>query len=238
MSVEARPTGQQPPAATAETGAEPELKPSWRKVLLLAVVVCGLLAVVYLSPLREYLGRLHELSDYLRGLGFLAPLVLTLSVAVLVAVGFPRLLFCVIAGMALGFWSGLLWTQLGTLLGNYAVFLMARYSAREWMRRYLSKRSRLQRLIRREVFAGVILARQLPVPGLLVNLGCGLLAVRHRHFLVGTAVGQLPEAIPCTLIGAGVLGASFAKSVGAIGVAVVLAVAVWLGLRWALKSKS
>jgi hypothetical protein len=59
-------------------------------------------ALVYLSPLRAWLGRLREISGQIRGLGVLAPLVVTASIAVLVALGCPRLVFCAIAGMALG----------------------------------------------------------------------------------------------------------------------------------------
>jgi uncharacterized membrane protein YdjX (TVP38/TMEM64 family) len=217
--------------------AEPESAADlpWRKILLLALAAGLLLAVVYFSPLRHYLGHLREVSDSIRGLGVLAPLVLTLSVAVLVAVGFPRLLFCVIAGMALGFWPGLLWTQLGTLLGNYAVFVLVHRGGGDWARRYLSKRGKLRNLVRGEGIAGVIIARQLPVPGLVVNLVCGLFCFRHRDYLLGTALGQLPAAVPCTLIGAGVLGASFQKSLGLIALAVVLAVAAWLGLKWFMR---
>jgi uncharacterized membrane protein YdjX (TVP38/TMEM64 family) len=222
------------PAAEAAPSA-PALSLPWRKIILLGVAVAGLLAVVYFSPLRSYLGRVREVSDSIRGLGLLGPLVLCGSVAVLVAVGFPRLLFCVIAGTALGFWSGLLWTQLGTLVGNYAVFLLVRWHGRGWAERYLSKRGRLHSLIRQEGVTGVILARQVPVPGLLINLACGLLSLRHRDFLVGTLIGQLPAAIPCTLIGAGVLGASFGKSVGLIGLAVLVALLAWMGLRMVLR---
>ena len=100
-------------------------KPPWRRITVLAAIVGVMLALVYLSPLRAWLGRLREISDQIRGLGVLAPLVVMVSIAVLVAVGFPRLVLCAIAGMALGFWSGLLWAQLGTLLGNYATFLVA-----------------------------------------------------------------------------------------------------------------
>ena len=66
---------------------------------------------------------------------------------------------CVIAGMALGFWSGLFWTQLGTLFGNYILFLVARRSAGDWVRRVLSHRSKLAALIHNEGITGVILAR-------------------------------------------------------------------------------
>jgi uncharacterized membrane protein YdjX (TVP38/TMEM64 family) len=204
----------------------------WKRILLLGVVVAGLLALAYLSPLRAYLGRVREVSESIRSLGLWAPLVLTFSVAVLVAIGFPRLLFCVIAGMALGFWLGLLWAQLGTLLGNYTVFLLVRWHGRGWAERYVSRHGRLHRLIRREGIPGVVLARQVPVPGLLVNVTCGLLPIRHRDYLIGTALGQLPEAIPCTLIGAGVLAASFGKSAGLIGLAVLLMLGLWMTARY------
>jgi uncharacterized membrane protein YdjX (TVP38/TMEM64 family) len=189
-----------------------------------------MLALVYLSPLRAWLGRLREISGQIRGLGVLAPLAVMVSIAVLVAVGFPRLVLCAIAGMALGFWSGLVWAQLGTLLGNYATFLVARFAARQWAEHYLSKRGKLHTLVQREGIAGVILARQLPVPGLLVNLACALFPLRHRDFLIGTLLGQLPEAVPCTLIGAGAL-----KGAGLIGLGVAVAVVAWIGLRRLLR---
>jgi uncharacterized membrane protein YdjX (TVP38/TMEM64 family) len=222
-----------PPAA--EPSGEVVAAVPWRKILVLAAVVLGLLTVVYLSPLRQYLGHVREVSASIKRLGLLGPVVFMGSVAMLVAVGFPRLAFCVIAGMALGFWSGLFWTQLGTLLGNYAVFLLVRLHGRGWAERYVSRHGRLHSLIRREGITGVILARQVPVPGLLINLACGLLSLRHRDFLLGTAIGQLPQAIPCTLIGAGAIAASFGKSVGAIGLAVLCAVLLGLGLKWFLR---
>jgi uncharacterized membrane protein YdjX (TVP38/TMEM64 family) len=218
--------------------AEAEAKPPWRKILFLALLAGMLLAIVYVSPLRDYLGRLKEVSASIRGLGWLAPFVFTVSVAILVAVGFPRLILCVIAGMALGFWSGLIWTQLGTLVGNYALFLIVRFGGGDWARRYVSKRARLHAFIQQEGLMGVILARQLPVPGLLVNLTLGLVALRHRDFLIGTALGQLPEAVPCTLIGAGLLKSSFGHSVWIIGLAAAVAVVFWISLRRLLRTRA
>ncbi len=221
--------GAEPLAGDTAQGG-PAARLPWRKLVLLAGMAGVLLAVVYLSPMRGYLGRLR-VSEQVRGLGILGPLAFMLGIAALVAVGFPRLLLCAIAGMALGFWSGLLWAQLGTLLGNYATFLVARFGARHWAQRYLWRHARLQGWVRREGIAGVILARQLPMPGLLINLGLGLLPIRQRHFLLGTALGQLPEAVPCTLIGAGALQASAARSAGLVGLGAAAAVLVWVGLR-------
>jgi uncharacterized membrane protein YdjX (TVP38/TMEM64 family) len=231
MSADAKPTTEPKPQPAESAQGGLAAGPPWRKIAVLAAIVGVMLAVVYFSPLRVWLGRAREVSGYLRGLGALAPLVITASVAVLVAVGVSRLVLCTIAGMALGFWPGLLWAQLGTLLGNYATFLAARFLARGWAEQYLSKRGKLPVLLQRKGIAGVILARQVPVPGLLVNLACGLFPLRHRDFLIGTLIGQLPEAVPCTLIGAGALEGSFAGSVWIIGLAVAVAVVAWIGLR-------
>jgi uncharacterized membrane protein YdjX (TVP38/TMEM64 family) len=170
----------------------------------------------------------------LRSFGALAPLVLMGGVAVLVAMGFPRLIFCILAGMALGFWSGLLWAQLGTLIGNYALFAGARAFGRDWAERRVNKRPGLQRIVRQRGMLGVLLARQVPVPGVFINLTCALLPIRQSDFLVGTILGQLPQAIPCTLIGAGVLQASFQRAITVVSLAVVVSVATGFLIRQVL----
>ncbi len=208
----------------------------WRKVAVLACIVTGLLGLVYLSPLRQHLTRWQELATMLHGLGIWAALIFTASVVLLVAAGFPRLVFCVIGGSAFGFWQGLLWTQLGTLTGTYIVFLVARSKA-HWIRQYVENRGGLRDFVQQQGIPGVILARQLPVPSLLVNLACGLVSFTHRDFLIGTALGQLPEAVPCTLIGAGLLRASFAESAGYIGLAVAVAIVLFLCARAILRPR-
>jgi uncharacterized membrane protein YdjX (TVP38/TMEM64 family) len=219
--------------STADQNPDPNgIRPSWAKILVFAAGVGVLLTIVYLSPLRHYLGHLREISQQVRSFGAWAPLILMGSVALLVAVGFPRLLFCLIAGMALGFWSGLLWAQLGTFFGNYAVFVLVRAGGRDWAQRILSKRAAtLHDIVQRRGALGVVLARQVPLPGLVINLACALLPIGQRDFIVGTLVGQLPQAIPCTLIGAGVLQTSLTRSIWLIGLAVVVAILTWLGLR-------
>jgi uncharacterized membrane protein YdjX (TVP38/TMEM64 family) len=235
MAAGTKPVEEKQLSMPEESLGESEIRPSWRKILLLALGVSVLLIIVYLSPLRQYLGHLREVSERVRSFGALAPLVLMVGVAVLVGFGFPRLLFCVIAGIALGFWSGLLWAQLGTFLGNYGLFVVARAVGRDWAKRVLSKRVTLHNIIQRKGALGVVLARQLPLPGLVINLACALLPIRHCDFIVGTLVGQLPQAIPCTLIGAGALQASFAKSIGVISLAVVLTIVAWLGAQYLMR---
>ena len=231
MALEFKPVEERVQAESELRTAEIEAQYSWTRPGLLALGVAVLLTAVYSSPLRGYLSHLGELSQQIQGLGALAPLVLTLGVAVLVAIGLPRLLFCFLAGMALGFWSGLLWAQLGTLAGNYILFVSARAGAGDWLMRFVRKRARFHDIIQRRGVAGVILARQLPLPGAVINLACALLPIGQWDFLLGTLIGQLPQAIPCTLIGAGVLQGSLARRYGLIGLAVIASILGWFVLR-------
>ena len=234
MTVGTKPTDPDAKVGDLVPG-DPEQQRSWSKLVISAAVVAVLLGLVYFSPLKDYLGRAQDLSQRIRTFGPLAPLVLTLIVALLAAIGFPRSVLCILAGMALGFWSGLFWAQLGTVLGNYVLFLVARGFGRNWADRLLRKRAGLLRLSQQRGVAGVFLARQLPLPGLIINLLCAVLPIRQSDFLLGTVIGQLPQAIPFTLMGAGLLQASFEKSIALIGLAVVVAFVAWFVVRQALR---
>ena len=98
----------------------------------------------------------------------------------------------------------------------------------------LSKRPEFHSLLEQQGALGVVLARQLPLPGLFINLGCALLPLKHLDFLIGTIFGQLPQAVPCTLIGAGLLQASLGRSIGLIGLATAVAIVTWLTVRYLL----
>ena len=56
--------------------------------------------------------------------------------------------------------------------------------------------------------------RQLPISGLITNLLLGLAPIRHLDFLVGTAIGLLPEAIPFTLVASGAVKLGGGEHIG------------------------
>jgi uncharacterized membrane protein YdjX (TVP38/TMEM64 family) len=85
--------------------------------------------------------------------------------------------------------------------------------------------------------AGVVLARQIPLPGTLINLCLGLSRVKHRHFLIGTAIGLLPEALPVALVGAGLVKRSVKDSVGMIGLAALAMCGVWVAGAYLLRRR-
>jgi uncharacterized membrane protein YdjX (TVP38/TMEM64 family) len=203
------------------------LRPFMRALVLLAILLSGLL-IVYLSPLRQYLGDIREINARLSQAGMAAPLLYTLGVFVLVMFGFPRLALCPLGGMAFGFFWGLFWSQLGTLLGAYAQFLFMRWGGRDFMLRRRPAISFLTQLFEKRGIPTVILMRQVPIANILGNLVLVLMRVRHIDFLVGTAIGIIPAAVPSTLIGTGIIQESFGKSFMYITTAIILLALIWL----------
>lgn len=219
---------------TVEDTPEQIIASSWFRPIIKALVLLGvMLAVLWLiygSPLRQSLGHLREMNTHLSRMGFWAPLIFTVAVALLVAAGCPRLLLCPIGGMAFGFWEGLLWSQLGTLIGSYLLFLFVRWSGQELVLRRWPKLGQLRIVLERHGVFFVMLIRQVPVWGVFLNLILGLSPVHHFDFLIGTLIGNLPEAIPCTLIGSSALQPHPSQSAWQIGLAVSLLLLVWLGI--------
>jgi uncharacterized membrane protein YdjX (TVP38/TMEM64 family) len=205
------------------------------RVLLLVTVLAAALAAVQLSPIRAWLHDTTRLRQILEGMGPWAYPLCLLASAILIGCGFPRLVVCGIASMVLGFGWGLFLTQGGALLGYYAAFCFIRRGGGDWV---THKRPRLRAVadtIQDQGVIGVVLARQIPIHGTLINLCMGLSRVKHRHFLIGTAIGLLPEAIPVALVGAGIVKSSLNERAGILGLAALAFGLLWIGSGYALR---
>jgi uncharacterized membrane protein YdjX (TVP38/TMEM64 family) len=202
-------------------------RPLVKGLLLLAFLCTGLL-VVYFSPLRHYLRNIQAISASLQHAGIAAPLIYTLGVFLLVAFGFPRLILCTLGGMAFGFIWGLIWSQLGTLMGSYVQFLFIGWGGRDLALRKKPSLNILAQLFKRRGIPAIVLLRQLPMPGLVVNVVLVLMGVTQTDYLIGALLGFLPQAIPSTLIGTGFIQQSFGKSFAYITSAIILLMLIWL----------
>jgi uncharacterized membrane protein YdjX (TVP38/TMEM64 family) len=65
----------------------------------------------------------------------------------------------------------------------------------------------------------------------------GLSPVKHRDFLIGTAIGLFPEAIPFTMIGKGAKQGSIDKTAIYIVAALIVLALLWLLAKFCLKKK-
>ena len=198
------------------------------KAVALVLFVVSCLALIYLSPLKEYLHEVGAVQNTLQRTGRWALPVFVLASAVAIGLGVPRLLICPVAGAIFGFFWGLVLSQLGTLLGSYATFVFVRWGGREFVVQRWPRLLELTSVFERRGVAAVFLARQLPVGGIFVNMVLALTSVRHRSFLLGTLAGILPEAVPATLLGAGAIEMMGDKGYWKPVVAVVTLVVVWI----------
>src|ERR1041384_3719929 len=166
------------------------------RLSMLGAILVGALAAVYFSPIRMWLADTGRVKSALDFLGIWAYPACVFTVAILVAAGLPRLVLCAIGGMVFGFWIGLLLTYVGTLLGYYGIFLFVRWGGRDLVLHRWPRLRKWADLIQDQGITGVILIRQVPIHGMLTNLCLGLSRLKHRHFLIGPAIGVLPESIP------------------------------------------
>jgi uncharacterized membrane protein YdjX (TVP38/TMEM64 family) len=204
---------------------------AWKPLIMLAVVAAAF-SLVYFTPARRYFGNIQSVKGWLLSLGWVGPVAWMGIVFVLVAAGIPRLLFCPIGGLAFGFWHGLLWTQVATLAGYYTLFLFVRWGGQDFVLRHWPRVGRLKEHFHGHSAALLVFAvRQLPISGLIINFLLGLSPIRHRHFLLGTAFGILPESIPFTLVASGMFKLTGRNTplyiAAAVGVLLLVCAALW-----------
>ena len=225
------PASSSPPIGQDDTCTSPRAsdRPLFVKAAIMLVVLLAGLTLVYFSPLRDYLREGGGARRMLSQLGPWASLIFLLVTAALVALGLPRLILCPVAGAAFGFTRGLLYSQAGTLLGCYLAFLFVRWGGRGIVLRRWPSLQRVAVAFEQGGYLGVFLARQMPAACALINVVLALTHVRHRSFLLGTLMGILPEAIPATLLGAGIITAMDTHAGWwKMGAAVVWLLLVWL----------
>ncbi len=222
-------------AAGAPTVGHAHRPTSLLRLLVGAAILLGAMAAVHFSPVRSWLNHPEQLRRTLASMGLWGYPACVIAIAVLVGCGVPRILLCGVGGMLLGFWYGFAVAQAGTLLGYYVVFLFIRWGGRGWVLHRWPKLQKWAGHLRKQGVMGVVLIRQLPIHGTLTNLCLSVSNVRHRHFLLGTAIGLVPEAVPSTLVGTSLEKSSLRDSAGYLMAAVVVFALMWLLGRRLLK---
>ncbi len=115
---------------------------------------------------------------------------------------FPATLLTVSSGLLFGPWFGILFTIIGENASANVAFSVARWFGRDWVKK--KAEISLQKWELRLAANGlvtVLILRLLMLPFDPVNYGCGLTAVSHRDYAIGTFVGILPGLIACVLLG-------------------------------------
>ncbi|MBQ7589293.1 MAG: TVP38/TMEM64 family protein [Verrucomicrobia bacterium] len=206
-----------------------------KRTIALVLFLFLLIGLGLHAPVKEYVSSVQESAQKIIEFGWKGHIIFLFGVTLLILLGMPRLLFCAIGGMAFGWWLGLIYAVAATLLAYYLQFLFVRWGGRPFVEKYLKKYPVAGKFIRDEGLGAVILARQVPLPGIAINFAFGLSTVRNRDYIFGTLIGQIPEALPCALVGAGLLETSGKNLTWMLFLAVVAFAVLWVGFNLLLR---
>lgn len=171
----------------------------WRPALLGALVVAAVVValVVGVPPIAE-------IRAAVAGAGWAGPVLFAALYAGLSLTPVPATVLTVAAGVLFGWTVGVPVAMAGAFTGAAVGFLLARHLGRSALDGVGGERlARLDDLLRRRGLLAVLAVRMVPVlPFAVINMVCGLSALRTRDYLVGTGVGMLPAVTAFVGIGA------------------------------------
>ena len=171
--------------------------------VLLSLAVIGL--IVRETHLSEMLDQAW-VDREIRGQGLNGELLFVGIGTVATAIGFPRQVVSFLGGYAFGFLQGTLLGVVATLLGCVATFFYARLFGRRLLaNRFSGRIARMDEFVRGNPFTMTLLIRLLPVgSNVVTSLVAGVSSVAMLPFLLGSALGFIPQTAVFALVGSGV----------------------------------
>lgn len=165
-------------------------------VVLLALLGAALIIVATGAlelPIRGWLASGIAWTEANRALSWAVyVLAFAATTVLLVPATFPTL----VGGFVFGFPLGVVPASAGSLLGACGAFLVARFLARDWVKRRIERLPRFDALdnaVRADGFKVVFLSRLSPFfPFFLLNYAFGVTGVQFRDYVLATWIGLLP----------------------------------------------
>ena len=215
--------------------AEPNVAARWRALGKLGLLAAGLLAAGAL--LRELGGvpGTAWVDASIRDEGLWGELAFVLVGAAITAAGVPRQTVAFLGGYAFGAVLGGALALVAQLLGCAASYGWARLLGREWAERRMAGRfgHRLRPLrdaLTANPFGATLALRLLPVGNnLALNLLAGMAGLRAVPFLLGSALGYLPQTVVFALLGKGIrVEGAWQLGLAAVLLLVSTGIGLWL----------
>lgn len=203
-------------------------KHRWSKGTSLAwtvgIVVVGVLLVVGFFRIDRH----NQVSMAIQGWGAWGIVLSVLLMAAFCVIPVPSEFLMVMNMKVFGVWWGIFYTWIGAMLGAVAVFYVARSMGARLLEAFISE-ERLQQVndwIGRKGALGLLLARLVPLPFIVVNYAAGVLrSVKTWEYIWTTGVGLLPYDVGAALVFLG-LSTRYTIWLAVGGLAVV---GIWVG---------
>lgn len=199
----------------------------WWRPALLAVLAAAAVA----AALTVGVPPIEDVRAWVAAAGWAGPVLYAALFAGLSLTPVPASVLSIGAGALFGLGAGLPVVLVGAIAGAVAGFALARSLGRTTVERIGRERlARLDTMLRRHGLIAMIGIRIAPiVPFAVLNVACGLTAVRARDYVLGSAVGMTPGAAVFVAIGAygaDPTSAPFLISLGALAALVLVGVVV------------
>lgn len=169
-------------------------------------MVFGIVAVFLLA--RYFHGFDLFLNNHtLLRRGVKGPVIFLLIAIIMCMIGFPRQVVCLTAGVVYGFWFGILYATIATVMGAVLAYNWAKWLGRDWGEKYLShsKLKKIQRFIRTNPFHTILICRLMPIgSSVLLNTTAGIIGIPFLSFVGATFLGSFPQTIVFVLLGGGI----------------------------------
>ncbi len=206
------------------------------KVTLVALMIAILAVylvwdIAFHGPLMSLLSNREQLVAAVQSFGPFAPLLyILLQVTQTVVAPIPGQIVGSVGGFIFGSW-GILWTAIGTLIGCWLVFLLARRFGRPLLEK-IFKKSVVAKFdfILEAKSASLILFAIFLLPGFPDDVVCylaGLTKLSIKRLMLLVTLGRLPTIILTNYIGAGI-GENFTMvAIAALLGVILLGIGVW-----------
>jgi uncharacterized membrane protein YdjX (TVP38/TMEM64 family) len=172
------------------------------------VLIVSFVGVAYLFEVTELSSLLDKgwIDREVRGHGISGELLFLGMGALATAVGVPRQAISFLAGYAFDVALGTLLGVLATVGGCVIAFSYARWFGRGLIAaRFPDRVRRIDGFIHDNTFNMTVLMRLLPVgSNLITNLAAGVANVRALPFVLGSALGYIPQTLVFSLVGSGI----------------------------------
>jgi len=159
------------------------------------LVLVGVVAAIYLSPLRDHLTRdeIRQVVSQLRGFWY-GPLVFIALFAIGCIFAIPASIFVISAGLIWGWAWGGTYSIIGGLIGAVVSFYAGRFIGEGVIARF----GRVGRAVAKQVdhagFRSLLILRFIPgLPFAALNYGAGVCGVRLQDFVLATLLGMAPS---------------------------------------------
>ncbi len=146
----------------------------------------------------------ERLQALVQSAGWAGVAVFVVGYAFLVLVPTPASVLTILGGALFGVWWGALLAWAGALLGALGGFAIGRRLGRSSVDRLLHGRlQQADQVLVEHGLVAVLAVRMLPLfPFTPLNYAAGLLGVRGRDYVIGTAAGIMPGALAYAAVGA------------------------------------